>query len=145
MSNYQDIKIGNLIEKEVNEKNIDISRICDNLKCTVDEINDLFNAESIETDKLLKLSKVLEYDFFRLYSQHLLLYAPASKSKNHNKESKLPKFRKNIYSDDVVQYMLKQIESGEKSKNQIISEYKIPKTTLYKWLKKHKINTKHSS
>ncbi|WP_338075515.1 hypothetical protein [Chryseobacterium lathyri] len=33
--------------------------------------------------------------------------------------------------------MLHLVASGEKSKTQIIEEYKIPKTTLYKWIKKH--------
>ena len=33
-----------------------------------------------------KWSKILEYDFFRIYSQHLILYAPPSANENKSKK-----------------------------------------------------------
>lgn len=96
----------------------------------------MYKVTSIETENLLKWSKLLEYDFFRLYSQHLILYAPAESKKY--KKPLLPKFRKNIYTKEVIGFILSQIQSGEMSKFEVIEHYKIPKTTLYKWISKYK-------
>ena len=140
--NFKEIPIGPLIEKEVAERGIEFSRICNFMKCTELEIKKMYNATSIETENLLKWSKLLEYDFFRLYSQHLILYAPPILDKRtENKKGKkvtLPQFRKNIYTKEVINFILKQIQSGEMSKIEVIEHYKIPKTTLYKWICKHK-------
>ena len=38
----------------------------------------MMNAKSIDTETLLKWSNLLDYDFFRVYTQHLILYAPLS-------------------------------------------------------------------
>lgn len=50
----------------------------------------------------------------------------------------MPHFRKNIYTKEVINFMLEMIETGKKTKSQVISEYNIPKTTLYKWIEKNK-------
>jgi hypothetical protein len=89
----------------------------------------------------LKWSKILKYDFFRLYSQHLILYSPPdsvkeSTKRNHENIS-LPKFRKNLYTQEIISFVLELIEDGKKSRQQVISDYCIPKTTLYKWIKKY--------
>lgn len=129
-----------MIEERVTESGIEMSRLCNFFKCTEEEIKTMFSQKSMDTEILLNWSKLLEYDFFRLYSQHLILYAPQSakdkNSENKNK-SKLPTFRKNIYTREVIDFILEIYNSGEKTKNQIIEEYKIPKTTFYKWLKKY--------
>lgn len=106
----------------------------------------MFLQEELTTGILLKWSKLLEYDFFRVYSQHLILYAP-QRSTNYNsssneKGSKLPQFRKNIYTKEVIDFILELVESEEKTRQQIIDEYKIPKTTLYKWISKYALRNK---
>ncbi|MDV7695512.1 transposase [Chryseobacterium soli] len=138
--NFKEIQIGPLIEKEVAAREIELSRICNFMKCTEQEIMVMYKAKSIETENLLKWSKLLEYDFFRLYSQHLILYAPANKSAESKKYKKpiLPQFRKNIYTKEVINFILRQMQSGEMSKLEVIEHYKIPKTTLYKWMSKYK-------
>ena len=89
-----------------------------------------------------KWSKILEYDFFRIYSQHLILYAPPSanenKSKKENQKSTVPQFRKNIYTNEIIDFILDQVNTGKMTKNEVINRYRIPKTTLYKWISKHK-------
>ncbi|WP_317739455.1 helix-turn-helix domain-containing protein [Chryseobacterium soli] len=97
----------------------------------------MYTKPSLESDTLLKWSKLLEYDFFRLYSQHLIFYSPPA-SMQYNKKTELPTFRKSIYTREIIEFMVEMVEAGEKSKNQIINEYKIPKSTFYKWLKKYK-------
>lgn len=52
--------------------------------------------------------------------------------------SGLPTFRKNIYTKEVIDFILELIETGEKTKAQVIQEYNIPKSTLHKWIYKYK-------
>lgn len=138
--NFKSIHIGDLIKQSVNEQKIDIVRICNFFNCQENDIKIMYDQKSLDTDILMKWSKLLEYDFFRLYTQHLILYAPHSVLKeNHKKtDSTLPKFRKNIYTKEVIDYILDQIQSNKMTKNQVIDRYKIPKTTLYKWISKYK-------
>ena len=140
--NFKSIHIGSLINQLVTESGIEISRICNFLKCSEDEISEMYGAKSLDTEILLRWSKLLEYDFFRVYTQHLILYAPPSAEekteKQNSKKSMLPQFRKNIYTKEVIDFILELVQTGEKSKNQIMEEYRIPKTTLYKWISKYK-------
>ncbi len=127
-----------MLETKVAENGIGISRICNFFKSSEEEIKEMFLQESISTDLLLKWSKLLEYNFFRLYSQHLILYPPpATTREKQDKPSKLPQFRKNIYTKEVIDFILEQITTKEMTKTQVIEHYRIPKTTLYKWISKY--------
>ncbi|WP_330746043.1 hypothetical protein [Chryseobacterium sp. CP-77] len=99
----------------------------------------MYLQEAMCTDLLLKWCKLLEYDFFRIYTQHLILYSPPSKE-NNNKTTRtlLPKFRKNIYTMEIIEFILRKIEKGEITRAEVISKYRIPKTTLYKWFQKYR-------
>ncbi|MGG5210028.1 transposase [Chryseobacterium sp. MIQD13] len=135
--NFKNIHIGNLIYQKVEESQIGMPRICNFLKLPEDKISEMFQGESLDSDILLRWSKLLKYDFFRLYSQHLILYAPPGNVSPSNKEaSNLPIFRKHIYTKEIIDFILELIDCKEKTKKQIIEEYKIPKTTLYKWIAK---------
>lgn len=137
--NFKDIHIGELIEKRVSETRTEIRLIISFLNCSEEEITKMYLAKNIKTETLLRWSKLLEYDFFRFYTQHLILYAPQGKNNKDPKEkSAVPVFRKNIYTKEVVEFILKLIATGEKTKKQIITEYRIPKTTLHKWINKYK-------
>ncbi|CAM3415423.1 Transposase [Empedobacter stercoris] len=109
--NFKEIHIGTLINQLVTESGIEISRICNFLKCSEEELEKMYQAKSLDTEVLLRWSKLLEYDFFRIYSQHLILYAPpfAGKEKG-NKKSNLPRFRKNIYTKEVIDFILEQLK-----------------------------------
>uniref|UniRef100_A0AAU6WTR7 Uncharacterized protein n=1 Tax=Chryseobacterium endophyticum TaxID=1854762 RepID=A0AAU6WTR7_9FLAO len=61
------------------------------MKCSEDEIYTTYSSREIGTEKLLKWSKLLDYDFFRIYTQHLILYSPPVKPKE--KAKKRPSFR----------------------------------------------------
>jgi DNA invertase Pin-like site-specific DNA recombinase len=106
------------------------------------DIAQMYASENIEVGLLLRWCKLLEYDFFRLYSQHLILYSPPSKliESFGNGKTSLPFFRKNIYTKEIIDFIIEQIDTGKKTKKQIVDEYKIPKTTLYKWINKYKVN-----
>ncbi|MFP3596990.1 transposase [Chryseobacterium sp. SIMBA_029] len=135
----KNIHIGDCIKRMVNEKEILIHRICNFHKVSEDDILKMYNQKSLDTEVLLKWCKLLEYDFFRIYCQHLILFAPKNKSENtiSNIQTSLPQFKKNIYTKQVVDFILELINTGQKTKLQIIEEYRIPKTTLYKWISKY--------
>ncbi|TDX86938.1 transposase [Epilithonimonas xixisoli] len=141
--NYKDIHIGELIEKRLAETKIEISRVCSFLHSSEKEIYEMFKCKNLNTSILLRWSKLLEYDFFRIYSQHLILHAPIAKlsteKSNEKVKSNMPQFRKNIYTREVIYFILELIETKEKTVLQVINDYNIPKTTLYKWIRKYKI------
>jgi len=137
--NFKHIHIGQMIKNAVSERGLETTRICNFFHCREDEIRQMYDAPDISTEILLKWCKLLEYDFFRIYSQHLILYAPLSaEAKTQNKKTNLPRFRKNIYTKEIIDFVLERISSGEMSKNEVMERYKIPKTTLYKWIYKYK-------
>lgn len=138
--NLKEIHIGQLIQIRVEEKEIEAARLCKYFKCTEDDLKKVYASEDISAILLLKWSKLLEYDFFRLYSQHLIFYSPPTIShdpKASHLKTSLPQFRKNIYTTEIIGFILEMINSGIKTKKQVITEYRIPKTTLYKWIEKY--------
>lgn len=87
----------------------------------------------------MRLSLLLEYNFFRIYSQHLILYSPQSNI-NYNsvsEKSSLSYSTKHIYVIEVIEFILEQLATGNKTKKKIMSEYRIPRTTIYRWLNKY--------
>ncbi len=140
ITDLKNIHLGNLISQRAIEQKISSSRICKFLKCTESEWHSIQKQKSLDTENLLRLSILLEYDFFRIYSQYLILYAPQANTNYNNissKKSSLPSFRKNIYTKEVIEFIMEQIKTGSKTKAQIIREYRIPKTTVYKWFYKY--------
>lgn len=136
------IHIGSIIKKRITETGIETTRICNFLKCTEDEVEKMYNAKSLDSETLLRWSKLLKYDLFRIYTQHLILFAP-QENMNYKDTSNInlslqPPFRKNIYTKELIDFILEILEKGEKTRSQIIEEYRIPKTTLYKWISKYK-------
>lgn len=135
--NFKRIHIGSLISKQITERGVEMPRICNFMNCTEGEVEDMISSEDLPTDILLRWSKLLEYDFFRIYSQHLILFAPPSAPNRKKEKSALPQFRKNFYSKEVIDFCLEQITTGKMTKTKLIERYGIPKTTLYKWISKY--------
>jgi len=133
--NFKKLHIGELIKKRIDELCIDNSRLGKVLSMSEPEITEIYDSQDLNINLVLKLSKYLEYDFFRLYSQNLILFSPPS---NFSKSVALPLFKKSIYTKEIIDFVIEQVESGEKTKQQIVDEYKIPKVTLYNWLRKYK-------
>ncbi len=142
MIDFKNIHIGSLINQLIGERGMETYRVCKFIKCTDEELAVILSREFLESDLILKFSILLEYDFFRIYSHHLILYAPPSKAADtfFIKKTSLPQFKKNLYTKEIIDFILEIINSGKKTKHQVIEEYKIPKTTLYKWVVKYKTN-----
>ena len=144
----KDIHIGRIIKQLWDDKGIPLDRVRNFIKCDEDEIYLMLEQKSLDTECLLRWSKLLEYDFFRIYSQHLILFAPvasnqyrAKKEPTNSLSGSIPSFRKNVYTKEIIDYLLELVESNEKTPVDIINEYKIPKTTFYKWIQKYKKST----
>ncbi|MGV2452757.1 transposase [Chryseobacterium sp.] len=135
--NIKKIHIGSLIRSKVEEYQISIERISRFLNSTEDEVESMYHAKSMDTDVLLKWCKLLKFDFFRFYTGHLILYAPQARIDNvfTQKENTMV-FRKSIYTQEVKDFILDKIKTGKMTANDVVERYKIPKTTLYKWMKK---------
>ncbi|MDP9959731.1 transposase [Chryseobacterium lathyri] len=136
----KNLHIGSMIKEKVDKNGIEMSRICKFLNCNEKDITKMYESSAFDTEVLLRWSKLLQYDFFRLYSQHLILYSPQSSMNYIQKkktEESLPAFRKSLYTKEIVEFVLDKIKKGEMTKSNVISEYKIPKSTLYKWLHKY--------
>lgn len=139
----KNINIGLLIQEAVAEKEIEMERICKFFNCLEEGVLKMYASADLDTEVLLRWSKLLEYDFFRLYSQHLILYSLSSSrdyvvATEKKENSSLPQFRKNIYTKEIIEFIIGKVLKGQMTKAQITKEYRIPKTTLYKWLHKYK-------
>lgn len=138
---FKEIHLGDLIKKTVEENEIDILRICNFIKCSELDIHRMYESKSLNTEVLLRWCKLLEYDFFRLYSQHLILYSPTSGNINplikKEKKVSLPQFKKNIYTKQVIDFILEEISNKANTRQQIMDKYNIPKATLYRWISKY--------
>lgn len=134
------IHIGSLIKQRVDELNIDMKRIVSFFKnLSEKEIKEHYKKSSIETEHLLRWSKLLEYDFFRIYTQHIILFAPVGKtvSKRNTKSSTLPNYRKNVYTKEIIDFVLDLYTKDNKKIIEISNEYNIPKNTINNWIKKY--------
>lgn len=141
--NFKNIHIGQLISDLVEDRKIEESRIVKFFNNESIDLNKIYNSVSLDSYELLRWSKLLEYDLFRIYSQHLMFYAATNQykliPKKLDAESSIPSFKKNIYTTEMIDFIIQLIKSKRKSNSEIIEEYRIPKTTLYRWIKKYNI------
>lgn len=144
-ANFKHIHIGKLIAIRMQECGIEVSRAAAFLKVDDEDIEQMYSQKSLDCDVLLRWSKLLKYDFFRLYSQHLILYSPQdvenakqkSKGQSQERKTNLPVFKKNVYTQEVIFYLLGLVENGKKTYQQIQDEYNIPSTTVSRWRDKY--------
>ncbi|MCW1960604.1 helix-turn-helix domain-containing protein [Chryseobacterium viscerum] len=135
----KNIHIGSVIQSHVEQNEFEMTRICKFMRSSEKEIEVMYLQKDLPTDVLLRWSKLLQYDFFRVYSQYLILFAPQKSSvqTKEDKKSVLPQFRKNLYTQEIIDFILELIRTGKRTKKQVMEEYNIPKSTLYKWLEKY--------
>lgn len=141
IGNFKKIHIGQLIAKRMEECAISLERAARFINVSEEEIEKMYTLSSLDSYILLRWSKLLKYDFFRVYTQHLILYAPQyplrKKDKNvQEAKSELPILKKNIYTYEIISYLVELVESGKKTTKQLQEEYNIPSTTVFRWVNK---------
>nr|WP_133943972.1 transposase [Epilithonimonas xixisoli] len=137
--NVKDIHIGTIIKEVIDDREIPRERICNFFKIDDDEVEEMLAKKSLDSETILKWSKLAKYDFFRPYVTHLILFAGISQYNNNNKKKnndEMLQFRKNIYTKEIKDYITELINTKQKTLSEIMEAYNIPKTTLYKWMKK---------
>lgn len=137
--NFKEIHIGTLIKQIVKEHEIDPYKVCSYLNISENELTQMYHSKSLDSELLLKWSKLLKYDLFRVYSQHLLYYAPTNNKQVITKktDTQIPSFRKSIYTKEIIDFVLELIHTKTKTASEITELYGIPKTTLHNWIKKY--------
>lgn len=73
------IHIGKLIRKRVEEQHLTVVWLANHLSCTRTNVYKMFERYSVDTEVLMKLSIVLDFDFFSLYSDELVEYKKIEK------------------------------------------------------------------
>lgn len=68
---YKQINIGEEIKKEMDNQKIGATMMAQKIDTNRKRIYRIFAKNSIDTDMLFKVSKVLKHDFFKLYSDKL--------------------------------------------------------------------------
>lgn len=70
-ANYKNIYIGKLIQQKVEERHLTYSEFARLIHCSRTSLYSIFNSKSIDTERLLHISKVLNYDFIgEVYLKH---------------------------------------------------------------------------
>lgn len=139
---FKNINIGDLILLRVRECGLINSEVSRYLNIPESEVEQIYVSEKLNVELLLKLCYLLEYDFFRIYTQHMILYSPPSSANLVIRKKTLASlnYRKNIYTRQIIDFILEMMDKGIKTEYQIIEDYGIPKSTLYKWIAKYKKN-----
>ncbi|MDR2410962.1 MAG: XRE family transcriptional regulator [Bacteroidales bacterium] len=67
----QDLHTGSLIAKKLREKERTVSWFANKLCCSRNNIYKIFQKPHIDTELLLRISIILDFDFFSSYSDYL--------------------------------------------------------------------------
>lgn len=66
-----DVHIGKIIEHVLREQGRSVSWFARQIYCERTNVYSIFQRSSIDTELLLRISRVLSYDFFEIYRQTL--------------------------------------------------------------------------
>lgn len=68
--NHKDIHIGSYIRSKLDDSKMSYNEFARRLCCQRHSLYYLFNQKTIDVEKLVKISTILDYDFLSLYSEH---------------------------------------------------------------------------
>lgn len=67
----QNIHIGNAIKERLKKQNRSVVWFASQLKCSRTNVYKIFKRESIDTQELLLVSQLLNFNFFKLYADEI--------------------------------------------------------------------------
>lgn len=104
------------------------------------EVENMFAQEHLSTDLLLKWSKLLKFDFFRIYSEHLMMFHGISAKlfKDHSHIATGLDVRKNLYTPEIKQFIVNKVQTNQMTIPEAIERYGVGRTTLFRWIAKFK-------
>lgn len=65
------IAIGKLIQIKLNEKHLSVAWLSRNIPCSRTNAYKIFSKNSLDTCTLLRISQIMDFDFFQYYSDEL--------------------------------------------------------------------------
>ena len=65
------VNIGEIIKQKLKERRKTVVWLAREMSCSRTNIYKIFEKSSIDTAELLRISSILEYDFFAVYSEQL--------------------------------------------------------------------------
>lgn len=65
------LHIGKIIEKELREQGRTVTWFARSLYCDRTNVYKIFQRESVDSEMLYRISKILSHDFFKYYSKEL--------------------------------------------------------------------------
>ena len=63
------IQIGKHIKQQFLQSKLSIEEFANSIGCNRDNVYDIFRRDNINTNQLLKIGKILNHDFFKIYSE----------------------------------------------------------------------------
>ncbi|MEY8758924.1 transposase [Chryseobacterium tongliaoense] len=144
ISEIRNVHIGFLIKQQVIQSNVDLHYICHFFSSDEQEIYRMYSSRSLDTKVLLKWCRLLEYDFFKVYSESFRLYSTKSAVSKYTvirRKKRITSVRQKLYTNETKDLLINLIITGQKSIVQIVKEYNISKPVIYGWLRKY---TKYS-
>lgn len=75
------IHVGKLIRLKMEEQHLTVVWLASHLSCSRTNVYKMFERYSVDTEVLMKLSIVLDFDFFSLYSDELVEYKKTGKNR----------------------------------------------------------------
>lgn len=125
MVHINDVNIGLVIEQKINEKNISKSEFGRMIGIPQQNVNRILDKPNIDTDKLIKISEALNYNFFQEF-------VPTSNDSEEtiykreligadNKEQPLMDTDKKFYQDQI-QFLTEQVKELSKRNHELEDE-----------------------
>ncbi len=71
MDTARNIKIGDIVRRTLREQGKTNSWFAEELSINIRTVNKILKKETIDTQQLFKISKILQTDFFKIYSEAL--------------------------------------------------------------------------
>jgi transposase len=131
-----DIHLGKIVKEQLDQKEIDLSKVCHSLACTPQRLEEILNSKSMDAETLLKFCSLLGDNLFLYFQDFLQINYPDSSRANIKTRGLY--FRKMVYSPKVKGFLINQVKWEGKNPSEVINKFHIPKNTFYRWLKMRK-------
>ena len=106
------VHIGKEIEKRVQELNLSITELGEKINTVRSNIYDIYDRKTIDTGLLLKISEVLQFDFFKFYISPDYKLDEINKMKKQTEEL----LQENVYLKKINALLEEQVKNLKSQK-----------------------------
>jgi len=109
---YNDINIGNSIEMRMNELGLNKSELARKIGISNQYVNRLLSKKSIDIDKLIEISRALNFDFLKLYMVDTTTGNEITKTKSSVNEELIKLRTENALLRDLLDEAMEKLRNG---------------------------------